>query len=594
MTKIALGFFGVVLTLLLALYFAGGLDTVEMEADLRVCWGAEPESLDPALVQGGLESRYLYSLFEGLVTYDRDNLTPIPGMASDIQVSPDGRVYRFPIRTNARWSNGRPVTPDDFIYSWRRILEARVNCEYSTMLYYIKNARSFNLQNLSTAILRSFPEKAKKEKVAAIQDALKDGASARHAAGLRELAARERDEEVAAMLRQIAEQATKRPDLRWEDVGVRASGNVLEVELENPTAFAADIFAFMTLMPVPKEVVERYGDDWIKPGNIVTNGPFTLEKWQPHYAIVLRKNPYYYDAANVKLERVLCRTVEPGPTAFNYYERGLLDWMDKGVIPADFIESLQGRSDFRRFQVFGSAFLRFNVTRPPFNDPRVRKAFAMAIDKKPIAQTLKGGEVPTDRLVPPFPGYQEVQPKGLCYDPEQGRKLLAEAYPDLSRFPRVEYLYRRSAKGADVFNLLREQIRRNLGVTIEAKAQEWQIYLDSMNRLDYELAVGGWYGDYGDPNTFIDMWVTGGGNNRTGWGKPEYDELVQRNLREQDPKQRYRIMAECERIILEEECIVVPLYVYSEYTMHKPQVRGLVTTVNPMARFLLRYVWVER
>lgn len=594
MTKIALGFFGIILTLLFALFLAGGFDTVEMEADLRVCWGSEPESLDPALVQGVLESRYVYSLFEGLATYDRDNLTPIPGMASEIRLSPDGRIYSFPIRANAKWSNGRPVTPDDFAYSWRRILEARVNCEYSTMLYYIKNARPFNLQHLCTAILNSFPDKKKKDKLDAIKDALNDGARRRHATRLRELAAKEKDEEVATKLKEIAEQADKRPDLTWADVGVRVKGNVLEVELENPTAFAKDIFAFMTLMPVPKEVVEKHGDDWIKPKNIVTNGPFVLEKWQPHYAIVLRKNPHYYDAANVKLERVLCRVVEPGPTAFNYYERNLLEWMDKGVIPADFIESLRGRPDFKKFEVFATAFLRFNVTKPPFNDPRVRKAFAMVIDKKPIVEALKGGEVPTDRLVPPFPGYQEAQPKGVSYNPEEARKLLAEVYPDLSKFPKVEYLYRRSAKGADIFNLLREQIKKNLGITIEAKAQEWQIYLDSMNKLEYELAIGGWYGDYGDPNTFIDMWITGGGNNRTGWGKPEYDELVQQNLREQDWKKRYQIMARCEQIILEEECILVPLYVFVEYIMHKPKVKGLVTTTNPMARFLLRYVSVER
>jgi oligopeptide transport system substrate-binding protein len=594
---IALVFLLAVASGLAALYALGGLDTDEARADLRVSWGPEPESVDPAVITGLLESRYCYTLFEGLVTYDRDHLTPIPGAASEIRRSADGKTYTFPLRPEARWSNGRPVTADDFIWSWRRILDCRVKCEYAYMLYYIRGAQPYHLQNLAELLLASFPGKDRKEKLEGLQTALRPGARSQHATRLRDLAdpGREPDAEIRKGLAEAADEAGKRKPLRFEDVGVRAlPGGALEVALENATPFILDIFGFQTLMPVPREAVERYGDDWIKPGRIVCNGPFVLERWRPHYAIAFRRNPHYHDAKRVRLDRVVSRIVEGGPMGLNYYERGLLDVIDRAVVPQDFLESIQHRPDFFKYEVFGSYFLRFNVTKPPFDDPRVRRAFALAIDKRPVAEALKGGEKPTDRLVPPYPGYRDVQPAGLAFDPAGARRLLDAAYPDRSKLPKIEYLVRGTPKQIDIFNIIRDQLRKHLGVTIDLKNQEWQIYLDSLSNLQFGLALGGWYGDYADPNTFIDMWVTGGGNNRTGWSDPEYDRWLAESLAEQDPAKRFALLARCEKRVLEEACIVAPLYVSIDYYMRKPFVRGLVTTANPMDRFLMRYYEVAR
>jgi oligopeptide transport system substrate-binding protein len=594
---IALGFLAAVALVLAALLGAGALDTAETAADLRLSWGSEPESIDPAVITAIVDSRYVYACFEGLVTYGPDHNTPIPGVASEIRVSPDGRVYTFPIRPQARWSNGRAVTAEDFAWSWRRILECRVRCEYATMLYHVRGAEAYHLQHLSDIVLRTFAETGAKERREALQSVLLPGARAPHAGRLRALAdaAGTMDAGTRATLREAAARAAGRPPLRWEDVGVRVlPAGELEVTLANAVPFILDIFAFQTLMPVPREAVEAHGDAWIKPGRLVCNGPFVIEQWRPHYAIVLRKNPCYHDAAGVRLDRVLCRVLEGGPTGLNYYERGMLDVVDRTVVPQDFLAALRGRPDFHPYDAFSSYFIRCNTTRPPFDDPRVRRAVSLAIDREAVTRVLRGGEQPTGRLVPPHPGYRDVQPAGVAFDPAEARRLLAEAWPDLSTFPRVEFLMRDTPKSKDLYNVIAGQLKRHLGITIEAKAQEMQIALDTMNALEYGLAYQGWSADYADPTTFLDIWTSGSGNNRTGWSDPEYDRWIRDSLAETDRGRRFGILARCERRVVEEACVVIPLYVSVEYVLCKPFVKGVATELNPMDRFLLRYLRVER
>jgi oligopeptide transport system substrate-binding protein len=595
---IALGFLAVVALGLAALLAAGALDTAETAADLRLSWGQEPESLDPSVITGILESRYAYACFEGLVTYAPDHNTPVPGAASAIRPSPDGRVYTFPIRPEARWSNGRAVAADDFAWTWRRILECRVPCEYATMLYHVRGAEAYHRQHQADVLLRTYATRDLRDRRAALRDVLRPGARAPHAAVLRALSedpGREPDAALRDGLRAAAEGAAARPPLGWDDVGVRVlPGNTLEVTLEHAVPFILDVFAFHTLLPVPREAVEAHGDGWFKPGRIVCNGPFVVEQWRPHYAIVLRRNPLYHGAAGVRLDRVLCRILEGGPTGLNYYERDMLDVVDRTVVPQDFLGALRGRPDFHPYDAFSTYLLRCNTTRPPFSDPRVRRAVALAIDRRELTAALRGGERASVRLVPPHPGYRDVQPDGLPYDPAEARRLLAEAYPDPSACPRIEFLMRDNTKAKDLYNVLAGQLRRNLGLAIEAKAQEMQIMQDTMNTLAYDLAYQSWVADYADPTSFLDIWITGNGNNRTGWGDPEYDRWIRESLAETDRGRRFALLARCERRVVEEACAVIPLYVSVEYILCKPFVKGVVTDYNPMDRFLLRYLRVER
>ncbi|OHB74292.1 MAG: hypothetical protein A2Z34_08695 [Planctomycetes bacterium RBG_16_59_8] len=511
----------IAIAFLLLLSGSAGLGSGERGA-LRLCWGGEPESFDPAVVSGLLESWYVGALFEGLVSFERDGKTHAPGIARSWTISDDGLVYTFNLRPSL-WSDGAPLTAHDFVYSWRRALDPRNGGSYAEMLFHLKNGERFHLGKVP-----------------------------------------------------------------FEEVGVRATDDAtLEVTLNNPTPFFLDIAAFMTLLPVDRRCIEQWGDDWVKPGKMTNNGPYLLESWRPNYKIVLKKNPRYWDAAHVVLERVECFVIESPTTALNAYETGMVDWLDGGAVPVDFIEILRPRSDFTTYTAISTAFLRFNVTKPPFNDPRVRKAFAMAIRKPEITERiLRAGEVPADVLVPPgFSGYRS--PEGLKHDPAAAQRLLREAYPDIGKFPKVEFLTVNRRKAIDLFEVLQKQWEDALGVRVEPKIQEWKVYLSSLRELEYHIGSGRWIGDYVDPATFIELFTTTSGNNRTGWSSPEYDRLVAEAARERDRTKRLDLLQLCERMILEEETIIAPLNFNSGFFLRRAKVTG--TAPNLQQRILLKH-----
>ncbi len=371
---------GFVICLLLASAFlASGCKQAGQRADLVFLNGAEPESLDPALITGQPEERVVSGLFEGLLAFD-SAAHAVPGVAETWDISADKRVYTFHLRHNALWSNGDPVTASDFAASWRRALAPETASDYASQLYFIKNGQPYN------------------------EGTLKD----------------------------------------FSKVGVRVVNDfTLEVTLENPTPFFLDLCAFPTLYPVHLPTVKRYGDDWIKPGKLVCNGPFMLEAWRINDHIRLVKNPRYWDAAHVALRTIDVLPTSTANPALIFYIRGLADLlMDKGLVPVSLVTDLQKRPDFHAAPFLGTYFLRFNCTKPPFNDARVRKAFALVIDKKLLVKKItRAGEPVATSFVPPgTAGY--TSPPGLDRDPELARKLLAEAgYPGGRNFPRITYLY---------------------------------------------------------------------------------------------------------------------------------------------------------
>ena len=486
---------------LLFLLLAGGCAPTRDRADLVFLNGAEPETLDPALITGQPEGRIAGALFEGLTTFN-SAADAVPGVAEHWEVSPDGLVYTFQLRNNARWSNGDPVTADDFLRSWKRTLAPETGSEYAYQLHYIKNAKAFN------------------------EGTLHD----------------------------------------FSQVGIRAPDSLtLEVTLENPTPFFLDLCAFTTLMPVHVATVQREGDEWIKPRRLVGNGAFTLEDWRINDRIRLKKNPHYWNASNVAMRTIDVLPSARATTALNYFITGIADlMMDKGLVPNSLVGDLKKEPFFHSAPFLGTYFVRFNVTRPPFNDARVRTAFALVLDKKLLVEKItKAGEVPAASLVPPgTAGYQP--PPGLQRDPEQARKLLTDAgYPDGRGFPRVGYLYKGdSDTDRNLAEEIQGMLKRELGVNMDLQAQEWKVYLRSMSSFDYDLCRSSWVGDYKDPNTFLDMFVTNGGNNRTGWSNPTYDQLIALAPRELDPQKRFEIFHQAESILIEDQVPICPLYFY--------------------------------
>jgi len=543
-------------------------------------------------MSGVNESRYGYALFEGLVTFKDDGVTPIPGIAESWTVNGDKTVYTFKLRKST-WSDGTPLTAHDFRWSWLRANDPETGSDYASMIWYIKNAQAVHFwKSIPPMVDQLIAGGLDDETHSKIVDFLINGARQDQIPLLEQARTRVRAEADRKVIGEAIRNARDRGPLSDDDIGIRALDDAtLEVTLKSPVAFILDIFGFHTLMPVNRKCLETFKDSWLKPEHFVGNGPFVVEEWRPQYRVVLRKNPRYWDADRVRAGRVVLLTIDSANTAMAYYDTGGVDFLDRIQIPPDFLEQLSARPDYYRYAAFGDYFERFNVTKPPFDDPRVRKAFTHAIDRREVCEKiLKGGEYPTDLLVPPFPGY-EPDAKGCPYDEKLARKLLDEAYPDRSKFPRVTYLTTNRKKSKDLYAYLEDQWKRVLGVTIEPKIQEWSVYLTSLSNLDFNIGFGGWQGDYSDPHTFIDMFITGGGNNRTGWGSAPYDRWVEDALREPDAQKRFAIYRRCEKTVVEDECIIAPIYVTAERVMYKPFVRGV--RPNIMDRFLLKYFYRE-
>lgn len=483
-------------------------------ADLVFINGAEPEVLDPALITAQASGRLAYALFEGLTSFDAKAI-PQPGVAERWEISPDGLVYTFHLRRNSAWSNGDPVTAEDFAYSWERALRPATASEYASQLYPIRNAQPYN-----AGTLKSFDE-----------------------------------------------------------VGVRAlDPYTLQVTLENPTPYFLDLCAFATFLPVHRATVEKYSDWATKPDHFVGNGSYLMKEWRLFDRVRLVKNPAYWNAEAVALKSIDILPSAKANTAFNFYHTGMADlMMDKGLAPTALIGELKKRPDFHAAPFLGNYFIRFNASRKPFNDPRVRLAFSLVIDKQLLVDKItRAGEPPADSLTPPGTGQGYVPPEGLKLDPERARQLLAEAgYPDGKGFPIVSYLYKGDSDvDRDVAVELQGMFARELGVRMELQAQEWTVYLNSQSSLNYDLCRSSWVADYNDPNTFLNMFVTNDGNNRTGWSNEQYDGLIAAAAKEVDREKRFELFRQAERILISQDATICPLYYYVGIQFYDPERLG--------------------
>jgi oligopeptide transport system substrate-binding protein len=517
------------LACLLACLMFAGCDSALQRADLVVVNGAEPDSLDPAKIRGQPEGRVAYALFEGLTRYNEHGESE-PGVAERWEISPDGKHYTFHLRANAKWNNGDPVTAHDFVWSWLRAMR-EPECEYRYQFYYIVGAEAYG------------------------------------------------------------EAKGKRPP--EESVAVRAvDDRTLTVELKNPTPFFLDLCTFYTLMPLHRatlEKAEKEGVSWIRPGRLVNNGPYLLEAWRLSDRIRLRKNPHYWDNANTRMNTVDMLPMASPNTALNFYHSGVADLiLDKSMVPTSLVSILKQRPDYHSAPILATYFVRFNVTRKPFDDVRVRKAFSLVVDKQMITEKVtQAGEVPANAFTPPgTAGYQP--PAGLERDPELARKLLAEAgFPGGANFPVVRYLYTNRSEADDKIAVeLQAMFKRELGVNVQLAKQEWAVYLNSQSGLDFDLSRSSWVGDYKDPNTFLDMFLAGGGNNNTGWINQRYDELIHKAAIETDKEKRHALFREAETILVRDEVPVLPLYTYVVIMMYDGDrlggVRGNITDEHPV------------
>ena len=502
--------------------------------------GTEVSTLDPATVTGQPEGRVIRAIFEGLVIKDPKTLAPLPGMAESWEISPDGLVYTFHVRHNAKWTNGDPVTAHDFTFSAERFLSPVTAAEYSYQLWYVKGAKAYTTE---------------------VDD---DG----------------------------------KPVHDFDSVAFKALDDfTIEIELNSPTPFFLDIIGFYPLFPVNRRNIEeaqvnwpnRWEIEWLRPANIVTNGPYKIAYRRVNDRIRLVKNHDYWDADHVAFESIDVLAVEHYGTIMNLYLTGGVDWIDR--VAPNIIPRILPREDFRPTPFLSSYFYRVNVTRPPMDDPLVRRALSLAIDRQTIVdKIMKAGQLPAYALVPPgITGYVNAElqrgtgESGDAFEADVAlaQELLAQAGygPDGKPFPTIEIHYNTSEAHRDIALVVANGWKRRLGIDAKLLNQEWKVYLDTQSNLGYDISRSGWIADYADPNTYLDLFLTNGENNKTGWGNPEYDRLIAAAAKEFDPEVRMRIMHDAEAILMD-EMPIFPIYYYVSQSVVAPRMGGWFNNVQ--------------
>lgn len=496
---------GLILWRLMAWLILGGALTgcySEPRAEFVMFNGNEPETIDPHILTGQPDGRIAAALFEGLTRFNPTNARAIPGLAESWTLSSDGRVYTFHLRTNLQWSTGEPLRADDVVWSWRRAIDPKTGADYAGQLFYVKNGEAINTNGLADVT----------------------------------------------------------------QLGIRALDPfTVQVELNQRTPFFLDLAASRIFCVVPRWHIEKYGDNWMRHAPVPCSAAYQLVDWRVNDRVRLRRNPRYWDAAQVELETIDIRSGDNPTAALNMYLTGAVDFIvDKTAMPTDLFDQLLRRSDFHKFTYLGTYFLRFNTTRAPFSDVRVRQAFCRVVDKSRITTRItQAGELPTDTLTPPGTGgYQP--PGGLTRDVARAQQLLSEAgYPEGRGFPVIDYTYNVGTKLHEQIAIeLKETLARDLGVRLELKPMEWGPYLQTMAGLDYTLIRGSWIGDYEYPNTFLDLFTSNNGNNRTGWKNADYDRLLTQAAENDDEARRFELLRQAESLVIEKEVPILCLYHY--------------------------------
>lgn len=479
--------------------------------------GTEPQDLDPQIVTGVPEHHIITALFEGLVAQNPKDLSPEPGMAESWTVSSDQKTYTFKIRANAKWSNGDAFTAQDFVYSWNRILSPGLAGEYAYMLYPVENAEDFN------------------------SGKLKD----------------------------------------FTKVGVKAlDAQTLQVKLKAPTPYFLQLLAHYSTFPVHKTTIEKHGamdtrgTKWTRPENMVSNGPFVLKQWELNKIIRVEKNPTYWDAQTVTLNGVNFYPTDSQQTEERKFRAGELHVTNE--VPLGKIEVYKKENPelIRITPYLGTYYYRMNVTKKPLDNKKIRQALVMAVDRKQIVERVtKGGQIPAESFTPPGTAGYTAEAK-IEYNPEKARSLLAEAgFPGGKGLPPIEILFNTSESHKVIAEAVQQMLKKELGVDVQLVNQDWKVYLNSQKTLNYHVSRAGWIGDYVDPNNFLDMWVTGGGNNQTGWSNARYDGLIREASQTGDTAKRMAAFQAAEKILLE-ELPVLPVYTYTRVYLIRPEVQG--------------------
>ena len=502
------------------------VDRATREGILLLGNANEPKGLDPHIVTGVPEANILRALFENLINSDPKSDTATPGGAA-LEVTPDATatVWTAKLRPDGKWSDGAPVTARDFAFSYERLLTPALGAKYAEMLYFLKGAENFN-KGITTD---------------------------------------------------------------FSTVGVEVLDDLtLRLTLRGPTPYFREILKHYTWGPLPRHVVLKHGsisqrgNPWTRLENIVGNGPYKLKSWRRTDHIEVERNPHYWNAANVTLNGVRFLPITNLYTEGRMFRDGQLHVTYSATPEVVDLMKREHPEKLRQEPYVGTAFYRFNTTRKPLNDPRVRQALNFAVDRQAICEHVFRGYRPAYAITPPMGNY--TPPHAASFDKEKARRLLAEAgYSGGKNFPRLKVLLASREVSATLAQALQAMWRETLGIEVEIENKEWNAYLVAMQDLDYDIANAGWVGDYLDPLTFLEIWTAGNGNNNTGWDSPAFAKLLNQSFSEPDAIRRFELLHQAEKILIDDAPILPIAWQARNYLVH-PSVEGwhpLLLSTNP-------------
>ncbi|OGQ17753.1 MAG: hypothetical protein A3B70_05350 [Deltaproteobacteria bacterium RIFCSPHIGHO2_02_FULL_40_11] len=507
----------------------------------------EPPTVDPTKTTDTTSSLVIENLFDGLLDYDLPNLTVVPKVAKSWDISKNALVYTFHLRDDVTWTDGKKVTAYDFEYSWKRMIDPKTAAEYAYFLFDVKGAKDFN------------------------QGKLKDE----------------------------------------KQLGIQAlNDTTFQVTLAQPVAYFIHVATFPGLMPLRRDVIEKHGDKWIEPQNIVTNGPFILTKWKHDYEMILTRNENYF-GPKAKLKTIRCLMVTEQSTALSLYQTKKLDIIRN--LPALEIPKLKTSADYRSGNFLGSYYIGFLTTKYPLDNKYVRRAITAAIDRNQITDLLEKGDLATTSIIPKgLLGYNEKI--GIPYNVEEAVSWMKKAGYKLQDvegekqwvdtetkkpFPTITVTFNTNEAHKTVIENLQQQWKKNLYIPVEINNQEWKVYIDSLHsarktpdRVGFHIFRLGWVADYPDPDNFMSLFTSYSDNNNTGWANPKFDALVEKAKVVLDPKKRAKLYDQAQKILLEEDAAILPIYIYAHQSMWRDEVQGIA--LNPLDSWKLDEIWVQR
>lgn len=506
---------------------------VPQGGEFRINMGTEPDTIDPNRSNFSTSILVASQVFEGLLNYDKDlNLTP--GVAKEVPshnnggISSDGKTYTFKLRNDSKWSDGQTVTAKDFAYAVKRSLDPKLAAPYASSLYDIQGAEAYNEAN-----------QAPDDQLKQLRDA----------------------------------------------VGVKALDDfTLEVKLQSPRPSFLHLISLWVAWPVREDIVTKFGDQWTEPPNYIGNGSFVLTKWAHQERLEFAPNPHYSGAGKPNLAKLVFVQVADANQAYLAYQNSELEAV---AVPDANVKLVQADPNlsketvrYNELVIFG---YEFNAKSPPFDNPKVRQALAMAVDRRALIERVSQGigKVAYSPVPPGMPGHDAEAGKDLDFNVAKAKDLLAQAgFSDPSRFPKVTFTFADTSANRVRAEFFQAQMKQNLGIDFTLEPVDGRAYQQRFNAGQFQMVFGGWGADYPDPDNFVpELFKTGSGNNHTNYSNPKTDEQAEKCQKEQNEQARLAACREAQKLVVQDQPWIFMFY-RERFWLLKPYVKGFQVTAK--------------